>query len=154
MAYQMKNISSENRATLAKITSDLEKGILGAIEETKYLQNALGIFKQSINNYADNALEKADIVAKYRRPQGMQSYNLPGIMASSVGRVDTATLTADNQRINELTDKEADMQSQKDLNYSIMISNTNDLIQKINAIKSSAMFLENFIIQMQDATQH
>ena len=66
MAYQMKNISSENRATLAKITSDLEKGILGAIEETKYLQNALGIFKQSINNYADNALEKADIVAKYK----------------------------------------------------------------------------------------
>lgn len=151
MQYKMKNLSSENRATLTKITTDLENGILGAIEETKYLQNALGIFKQAINNYADNALEKADIVAKYRRPSGMQSYNLPGVMASSIGRVDTQTLTADNQRLNELTDAEKNLQSQKDLNYSIMISNTNDLIQKINAIKSSALFLENFIIQMQDA---
>lgn len=151
MQYKMKNLSSENRATLTKITTDLENGILGAIEETKYLQNALGIFKQAINNYADNALEKADIVAKYRRPSGMQSYNLPGVMASSIGRVDTSTLTADNQRLNELTDAEKNLQSQKDLNYSIMISNTNDLIQKINAIKSSALFLENFIIQMQDA---
>jgi len=151
MQYKMKNLSSENRATLTKITTDLENGILGAIEETKYLQNALGIFKQAINNYADNALEKADIVAKYRRPSGMQSYNLPGVMASSIGRVDTSTLTTDNQRLNELTDAEKSLQSQKDLNYSIMISNTNDLIQKINAIKSSALFLENFIIQMQDA---
>lgn len=152
MAYQMKNINSANAATLNKITMDLEKGVLGAIEETKYLQNALGLFKSSLDSYKDNALEKSDIICKYKRNTSPQSFNLPGIMASSVGRVDSSTLVQDNQRLQELTDSENDLRSQKDINYSIMISNANDLIGKINAIKASAMFLENFILQMENAS--
>lgn len=151
MAYQVQNLSQTNQQTLSKIRADLAAAIEGAIAETDYLKNSLQLFKQSIEKFSDLSLENADIVNSYKQKTSVQSYNLPGVFASSIGNVDFEKMKQDNARLLEISDELQNIKTEKDINYSIVISNTNDYINRIKQLKNANQLLENFITQVENS---
>lgn len=149
--YEIKNLNSNSKSIAVDLRAKLISALEGSISELDYLKSSLQNYKHVLDSFTDLNLENADILSKYRYDSTSNSFNLPGVFASSVGSYDIDSIKADNLRLSELKAEIDKIETEQSTYYRMIIGNTNDLLNKIGQIKKYNVLLTTFLNQLESS---
>lgn len=126
--YKPENLDDRHVALLTSLRRSLTENVNKAIKEIDSLKSSVTLYGTSFNEYIDLAVEKQDCMAKYSKPvnQG-NSYNLPGVFATSAGSYDIQEMRKDNARMEQLNNLTDVAEDQRDAFFKMMVRAQNEM---------------------------
>ena len=91
------SIDQKSKQVIGSLEKSNETNITQALANIKALEQSLTLYKNALKDFCDLSVEKGQLLAKYSKDTTGQSYNLPGVFASSYGGYDIQLLQNDIQ---------------------------------------------------------
>ena len=118
----------------------------------KALEQSLTLYKNALKDFCDLSVEKGQLLAKYSKDTTGQSYNLPGVFASSYGGYDIQQMKQDNERIQEVLSLLEQAENQKDMYFKMIQNAQNNIMKELNQVAKNSVDIEAFLAQLEDFT--
>lgn len=145
-------LDQKSKQVIGQLQKSNEYNSTQALANIESLRQALTFYKDSLKDFCDLSVEKAQILAKYSKDTTGQSYNLPGVFTSSYGGYDVQQMKADNERLQEVLSLVEKAENQKNM-YLKMVQNAQTNIQKeLSQINKNAVDIEIFLAQLENAS--
>ena len=109
------SIDQKSKQVIGSLEKSNETNITQALANIKALEQSLTLYKNALKDFCDLSVEKGQLLAKYSKDTTGQSYNLPGVFASSYGGYDIQQMKQDNERIQEVLSLLEQAENQKDM---------------------------------------
>lgn len=150
--YAVQNIDEKNSKVIEALRTGLKNNIEKCLKEIGSLKSSVSLYRDSVADYVDLAVEKSDIVAKYSKANNAGTYNLPGVFASSAGSYDLDAMRADNQRIEQVKSQYDIAEGQKDTYFKMIVRAQNEIKLYLTAIARMNTDLEIYLEQLAQET--
>lgn len=135
MAYEPNSLDKEDIRVIDSIRVNLLSSVDGGINHLNNLLEALKLYRSTVASSIDNSLEYADIISKYAEPvNNSTTYNLPGVIASTVASYDINSIRADNARLASCKDKKDKTSHQRDSYFKSVVQNFAALRSDLNGV--------------------
>ena len=121
----------------------------GALVEMDYLKSALALYKKSLSERVNTALQESDMMAKYTKPQESSPYQLPGVFAQTQGGYDINQLKKDNEILSSIKQTSSEAKQQNDMYYKMVAGDIKDLNLKLQKLSKNYTDLIAYITQLQ-----
>lgn len=150
--YVVQNIDEKNSKVIEALRTGLKNNIEKCLKEIDSLKSSVSLYRDSVVDYVDLAVEKSDIVAKYSKANNAGTYNLPGVFASSASSYDLDAMRADNQRIEQVKSQYDIAEGQKDTYFKMIVRAQNEMKLYLTAIARMNTDLEIYLEQLAQET--
>jgi hypothetical protein len=151
-SYQTANIDEKNQKVLGSLRKNLEENISQALTQIDALKSSVSLYRDSLKDYCDLAVEKADLIAKYSKADTGGTYNLPGVFATSSASYNLSQMKQDNQRSEEVKNMCDNAENQKELYFKMIIRAQNELQLDLRTIARLGNDIDAYLEQLAQVT--
>ena len=146
------SIDQKSKQVLGSLEKSNETNITQALANISALQQSLTLYKGALKDFCDLSIEKAQLLAKYSKDTTGQSYNLPGVFASSYGGYNIEEMKKDNERIQEVLKLLEQAENQKDMYFKMVQNATNNITKELGQVVKNSNNIEIFLSQLEEFT--
>lgn len=146
------SIDQKSKQVLGSLEKSNETNITQALANISALQQSLTFYKGALKDFCDLSIEKAQLLAKYSKDTTGQSYNLPGVFASSYGGYNIEEMKKDNERIQEVLKLLEQAENQKDMYFKMVQNATNNITKELGQVVKNSNNIEIFLSQLEEFT--
>ena len=146
------SIDQKSKQVIGSLEKSNETNITQALANIKALEQSLTLYKNALKDFCDLSVEKGQLLAKYSKDTTGQSYNLPGVFASSYGGYDIQQMKQDNERIQEILSLLEQAENQKDMYFKMIQNAQNNIMKELNQVAKNSVDIEAFLAQLEDFT--
>lgn len=143
-------IDQKSKQVIDSLEKSNETNIVQALANIKSLEQSLTLYKEALKDFCDLSVEKAQLLAKYSKDTTGQSYNLPGVFASSYGGYNIDQMKQDNQRIQEILSLLEQTENQKNMYFKMVQNAQNNIMKELNQVTKNSVDIEAFLAQLED----
>lgn len=143
-------IDQKSKQVIGSLEKSNETNIVQALANIKSLEQSLTLYKEVLKDFCDLSVEKAQLLAKYSKDTTGQSYNLPGVFASSYGGYNIDQMKQDNQRIQEILSLLEQTENQKNMYFKMVQNAQNNIMKELNQVTKNSVDIEIFLAQLED----
>ena len=143
-------IDQKSKQVIVSLEKSNETNIVQALANIKSLEQSLTLYKEVLKDFCDLSVEKAQLLAKYSKDTTGQSYNLPGVFASSYGGYNIDQMKQDNQRIQEILSLLEQTENQKNMYFKMVQNAQNNIMKELNQVTKNSVDIEVFLAQLED----
>lgn len=143
-------IDQKSKQVIGSLEKSNETNIVQALANIKSLEQSLTLYKEVLKDFCDLSVEKAQLLAKYSKDTTGQSYNLPGVFASSYGGYNIDQMKQDNQRIQEILSLLEQTENQKNMYFKMVQNAQNNIMKELNQVTKNSVDIEVFLAQLED----
>lgn len=145
-------IDQKSKQVIDSLEKSNETNIVQALANIKSLEQSLTLYKEALKDFCDLSVEKAQLLAKYSKDTTGQSYNLPGVFASSYGGYNIDQMKQDNQRIQEILSLLEQTENQKNMYFKMVQNAQNNIMKELNQVTKNSVDIEAFLAQLENFT--
>ena len=147
-SFNPTHLEAKNVQVVNSLKQGLKSSIEKSLKEIDSLKSSLSLYKESVDDFINLSIEKSDTVSKYSKQTTGGTYNLPGVLAASMGGYDIDAMRADNQRLEQINSLQETAENQKDAYFKMIIRAQNELKIYLNAIARINVDLDIFLEQI------
>lgn len=113
-----------------------------------YLSESLTQYKGQLNVNVDSAIEEADILRKYNGVTSPNTYNMPGVFASTVASYDIESSRQDQKRLEVVKQQKAESDKIKNGSFSTILQTYNKLKAGLNSFAQENQVVNKFVDEL------
>lgn len=135
MAYEPIALDKDDIRAVESIRTNLLSSVDASLQHLVNLTEALKAYRETIVTSIDSNIEYADIISRYAEPaNNSTTYNLPGVMASTVASYDINAIRSDNIRLAACKEKKEKSNNQRDSYFKSTARNFAALRSDLNGV--------------------
>lgn len=113
-----------------------------------YLSESLTQYKGQLNVNVDSAIEEADILRKYNGVTSPNTYNMPGVFASTVASYDIESSRQDQKRLEVVKQQKAESEKIKNGSFLTILQTYNKLKAGLNSFAQENQVVNKFVDEL------
>lgn len=126
------------------------KTVNSLIADCQYLANVLVQYRDAMVQNVAASVQESDILRKYNSGPSGNSYNLPGVFATTLGTYDLEKMNQDNERLESAMQTKKESEKQRNTTFALVTQTYGDIRQKLNSLANENQQIIQYIEALKD----
>lgn len=147
------NLDTLSKSDIGIINSaeqSIIKTVNSLVADCQYLENVLVQYKDAMVQNVTSSVQESDILRKYNSGSSGNSYNLPGVFATTLGTYDLERMNQDNERLESAMQIKKESEKQRNTTFALVTQTYGDIRQKLNSLANENQQIIQYIESLKD----
>lgn len=147
------NLDTLSKSDIGIINSaeqSIIKTVNSLVADCQYLANVLVQYKDAMVQNVTSSVQESDILRKYSSGSSGNSYNLPGVFATTLGSYDLERMNQDNARLESAMQIKKESEKQRNTTFALVTQTYGDIRQKLNSLANENQQIVQYIEALKD----